>query len=260
LTKRFAEQLRRGLLLLSLAPALANAHGGRRIVDETQLLRSGASTEPTKKLRRNAHDAVVALVGPRGLVCSGVLVHPELVLTARHCLGARRVVFGADLAEPRLVREVLQRTAPENRSVDLALFRISAVAVAPYPVRPDSKDGTTRLTVVGFGATDFRNSQSSGRRSYFSLESARLECSPTQAQRTGCAPGHEFALSASAGVDTCTGDSGGPVLSGERGAYEVVGITSRSALSSLLPCGDGGVYVRTDVLSTWIQKQIETLK
>ena len=51
-------------------------------------------------------------------------------------------------------------------------------------------------------------------------------------------------------VDTCAGDSGGPMLSDQFGSFAVIGITSFG-----VNCGDQsfpGVYTRVDKYLNWI--------
>lgn len=211
------------------------------------------------KRRDAGHDAVVALIGPRGFMCSGVLVHERLVLTARHCLSARSVTFGESAAAPRFTRAVVRRHVPERSMLDVALLEIEPAAVKPYPLDSVSDGDAPNLRIVGFGALDFRDSRSAGVRTYFDVSSIPLRCSALERRKLGCLPGFEFALPRGTGADTCSGDSGGPVLVRTGDTWRVVGITSRAASSSVLPCGDGGVYVRVDRIHPWIQGHIHRL-
>ena len=53
--------------------------------------------------------------------------------------------------------------------------------------------------------------------------------------------------------DTCNGDSGGPAyLKTATGEWLLAGATSRPTINSTMPCGDGGIYVRTDKYVPWI--------
>ena len=57
------------------------------------------------------------------------------------------------------------------------------------------------------------------------------------------------------GIDTCSGDSGGPMyLLTSYGTF-LAGVTSRSYDDSVKPCGDGGIYERPDKIVTWAEQQ-----
>jgi secreted trypsin-like serine protease len=80
-----------------------------------------------------------------------------------------------------------------------------------------------------------------------------------------CAPGgREFALrdiGSSAPIDTCGGDSGGPVIiigsQTDALVYHLVGITSRP-FNPNGNCGDGGIYgkVGTDEVIDWLKTHV----
>jgi endonuclease G len=53
--------------------------------------------------------------------------------------------------------------------------------------------------------------------------------------------------------DSCTGDSGGPFYIAAGKGWLLAGATSRSTDSAVLPCGDGGIYMRLDRYREWIE-------
>lgn len=56
------------------------------------------------------------------------------------------------------------------------------------------------------------------------------------------------------GIDTCPGDSGGPLyLPTEFGTF-LAGVTSRSYDDAQFWCSEGGIYVRPDKIASWIEQ------
>jgi secreted trypsin-like serine protease len=72
-----------------------------------------------------------------------------------------------------------------------------------------------------------------------------------------CTSGREIVAGApSLDKDTCNGDSGGPLyVQSSDGSLYLAGTTSRpTGTPGLRPCGNGGIYVRTDgAVVNWIQ-------
>lgn len=255
----------------------AGAHGGAwahtlpRLFDETGLAgaRDSVGLDHSPPARDQAlgadavprHDPVVALVNARGFACSGVLVHRRAVLSARHCIGSRTAVFGANV-DALVARRTVVRTVPvPNSALDLALFVLDTAApVEPYPIRIPSTPPDA-LRVVGFGCTDAECRGGAGRRSYFDvhLRPEDWACSVRVSAQTGCIPKHEMVLTRGQGADTCTGDSGGPVLQRTAEGWAVIAITSRAVSDSVLPCGDGGIYVGLVAVEQWLKGELGRL-
>jgi hypothetical protein len=217
------------------------------------------TTSTTNGPTAQYHDAVAALIGVRGPMCTGVLVHSRAILTAKHCLAARAVAFGPSAQAPLLVRRIVGQLTPPNRAVDLALVLIESVALQPVRFREKHEPYTLRVRVVGFGATNWTRPDDIDERTYFDVKFVGADCDHALAADTGCLPGLELVLPRTAGIDTCSGDSGGPILEVQSGAWRVVAVTSRSVSNALLPCGDGGIYVRTDAVAVWLTAQLKEL-
>ncbi|MEE2752275.1 MAG: trypsin-like serine protease, partial [Myxococcota bacterium] len=142
---------------------------------------------------------------------------------------------------------------------DLTLVELSEPAIAqPAPIARSCalehlKDGAT-VELVGFGATDVW-----GTIATHVLMEARTTITDADCSRTdaGChsriQPGGEF-IAGGDGVDTCTGDSGGPAfLWTPWGEAVLAGLTSRASSPAETPCGQGGIYVRADAIADWVE-------
>ena len=195
-------------------------------------------------------------------ICSGVLVAPDVVLTAGHC--------DFDLTEVRLdsvdldsgeIVAVAESFRHEDHwtTYDITAIKLAQPAVTePVVLARDCitdvflRDGAA-VDVVGFGAID----------TYATERPGLLYEAQTTVQNSLCddvdrdcnesvMPGGEL-IAGGGGVDSCSGDSGGPLyLQTEVGTY-LLGITSRAADPATVPCGDGGIYVRAEAVVDWIE-------
>ena len=215
-----------------------------------------------------AWDDAVALYSPADqFACSGVLVAPDVVLTAGHC-GAN---LGGAVVGTTNLRRGGQRI-PIERSIvhpdyyttlDAAILILEHPVedIAPRPLALDciAQDYVTAgapVVIVGFGATDaWANDWTNVLQEGFTTITDPV-CADLSA---GCyervSPGGEL-LAGGDGVDSCAGDSGGPLYlpTPDDGTY-LVGITSRAKVPAETPCGAGGIYVRVDALADWIEAE-----
>jgi len=206
------------------------------------------------------HDAVVVLArfeaGVRRGLCTGTLVAPDLVVTARHCVSitdstaacdaAGQPVAGAMLHGDRAPAQLAvfvgtSGTAPDTTNEAGAAARGKALVVDPAtticnrdlafvvldrklaaglaPIRLGAPSPSDVLTAVGFGVTEVGSLPASRmQRSGLTLLGTGPMLDPNDA-RYGAGDA-EFLVSESA----CAGDSGSPILS-ESGA--VLGVASR---------------------------------
>ena len=178
--------------------------------------------------------------------CTGTLIHPEIVITAGHCIeygGAPSyATFGEDFNSPQRmvgIAECGHRSDWYETGQDFAWCRLTE-AVDDIPIVPplmgcelDALQVGAEVMVVGFGLAD---------------------------DGLGYGPKREVMTSVTAliddeawvggdGQDSCQGDSGGPVfIQLDDGSWRVFGITSGGGA-----CGGGGYYSMMQVGMPWFE-------
>lgn len=221
------DKVRRGHRLL-LAGALLLASGGAGAI-------VGASSEAHPMARSS-----VMVLNSRGGVCSAVVVAPDVVLTAGHCVaggGEHRVHWKAGGA-PVLVAPAEVKRHPgfsagaektRQRSIDLALVRLPAALPGAFGPASLSTGGAAKgagVTVAGYGVAREGDGRSSG-----TFRAAALNVvepyGPGRILLWAAPPAGE--------AGACQGDSGGPLLD-ERD--RVVAITSWARGRSGKACGE----------------------
>lgn len=200
----------------------------------------GGAVDPT-------HAFVVALELPEGDLCTGVLVAPDVVLTAGHCVRGRSpaditVSFGEDSSHPIATSGVAWVTVYPGATgtiddydggVDLGAVGLSTpTSIAPALVVDTAQRDLTGAAVeaVGFGRTDPFNPFTAIRRNVVGL--TVLE-SCTRVIKTGDTQ-----------RNTCNGDSGGAIL--QDGA--LIAIVS----AGMAGCSTSSVQTRLDAHRLWL--------
>ena len=207
----------------------------------------------------------VAVLAPNAL-CSGTLIAPDLVLTAGHCIDAKpnKVIIGSvDIAKPggEMIDIKSAIAYPDwQHRYDIGLLELAKPskakprAVAQSCTAKDDLATNKKVRVVGFGLTS-----KTGKGSNSLLENAELPIDdPTCAKDPACRPkpvnpGGEFTAGGH-GVDSCFGDSGGPLLAPTKHGEVLLGVVSRGLGTMADPCGQGNVGVRVDKVVLWIEK------
>lgn len=220
--------------------------------------------------RLDAATKAVVMTGNPDMMCSGVIVSADVVLTAAHCVGgapgpgrcqdipypatlvgpANAYVYAGDSADdPAARRLVVAQVIPlpdakslcGNDLVALRLARPATVeAIAPRLDSPPLVGGA--VSVVGFGNVVPADADSSGaRRRRDDATITHVGARAASASESELTAG-DFAVS----IGPCQGDSGGPALDGQG---SIVGIMSRGKA----PLCTEMAYTRLDAHAEWLR-------
>ncbi|MFT6159946.1 MAG: MYXO-CTERM domain-containing protein [Myxococcota bacterium] len=209
---------------------------------------------------------VVALYKTTGFACTGVLIAPDVVLTAGHCQADLSYVVIGSLdpsndteAETAVVREVF--VYPDYLdTLDLAVVRLATPVNTPparlaLGCRLDHLGDGSIAVVAGYGANNRFGTDNDGMLRDVTIPIVDADCdNPTRGCNVDVLPGGEL-IAGGDQLDSCFGDSGGPLFLWVGDERFLTGIVSRGALPSNRPCGDGGIYTRIDADFDWILEQ-----
>ncbi len=232
----------RSLPLLALAVAAGTAAAGNAPV-------IGGTNAPSGKW-----PDVAAVLFNGMQACTGTLIAPSIVITAGHCNDPMldSVLIGTNsLARPgdgETIRVQQRIEYPNSQtSIDVTVLVLAhdasepARSVATGWARFDIANGAA-VELVGYRAIDKNGN------TYIDDCSTMLGCNAP------ARPDGELGAGGM-GIDTCPGDSGGPMyLLTDYGTY-LAGVTSRSYDNAIYACSEGGIYERPDKIVDWIEQQ-----
>lgn len=208
-------------------------------------------------------DAVAVL--SENAACTGTLITPDVVLTAGHCIASApvAVVVGTvDYGQPggELIRVRRSLAYPDwETAYDVGIVVLEhpaaarpRVVAAACTAREGLVEGAL-VHIVGFGLTTRAGTGDNTRLHEGQIPVIDPTCTDDPVCLSNIAPGGEF-TAGGGGVDSCFGDSGGPVYLDTAAGPALVGVVSRGAAMAGRPCGNGGVYVRADKVIAWVQR------
>lgn len=193
---------------------------------------TGSRSAPSGEV---AH-SLVTVIGPNGVVCTGAVIAPTVVLTAAHCVSSSNSLRVVDYTSkpPRLItprkalthpRYSAQAMAAHRATADIALVQLPA----PMPGKSPVVLGTPRLpvvpgamfTIAGIGSSSPGGNDVGTARAASLIVTGKpgtlqIRLIDPQAQNTR------------PGMGGCTGDSGAPMLEDQNGRSVVTGVVSWS--------------------------------
>jgi secreted trypsin-like serine protease len=212
--------------------------------------------------------AAILFPGPDGdePLCTGTLVAPTVVLTAGHCADPfdppDNVLIGtSSLARPgdgeTIAIERGSAFPDAITSEDVAVLVLATASSRPPRTiatgwaRADIVNGAA-ISLVGFGAVNAAGDQFVQELQEASSTITDFDCSMSAGCHATAQPAGELGAGGM-GIDTCPGDSGGPLYLVTGYGVFLAGVTSRPYADANVACSEGGIYERPDKVIDWIE-------
>lgn len=212
--------------------------------------------------------AAVNFAGQQG--CTGTLIAPTVVLTAGHCndpeldsvlVGTASLARAQDGELVEVARRIPYESTPgagdSFETMDLTVLVLARAstfaprAVATGWAKFDIKNGA-EVTIAGYGGTNADSTIYVAELQEAVTTITDFDCSTSLGCNEPVKPAGELGAGGM-GIDTCPGDSGGPLyLMTDYGAF-LAGATSRAYDDATTQCKDGGIYARPDKVVDWIE-------
>jgi hypothetical protein len=201
-----------------------------------------------------------------GYTCTGTLIAPNLVVTAKHCSEVFEItkVFlkGSDTDKPEKGETIEVEKEFNHPCADLKVLVLKHKSkVSPCHIAQGKEVKGKEAVVVGFGTINLKGDKGYGVKRMATVPIMSLGCDKDGDQvKYGCRKSIEM-VAGHRGIrrDTCKGDSGGPLyIESDKGTYYLLGVTSRGLRdpdqNPPKPCGNGGIYIRVDQFIPWIEE------
>jgi hypothetical protein len=231
------------------------------VTDGEIIFEDGGNFEIIGGLMTSKFPDCCAVGNDKSYYCTGTLIAPTLVITAKHCKGSSRIFFGKDINHPEAGETInIRQNIPHpDPSVDIRVLVLERAAQAiPRHVAQGAEIGNPHTAIVaGYGTTNLAGTQGYGIKRYARVPIMSLDSAlPADQQQYGSHANMEL-VAGHLGLhrDTCRGDSGGPLYIADPNGngYFLLGATSRGTKNAEHVCGDGGIYVRVDTFLDWIR-------
>ena len=200
-------------------------------------------------------------------ICGGVLIAPNVILSAAHCFNQVKLVeifFNSEESEkiyiPKQNKLMHPKYDPKTTAYDFMLIKISSSYSSDYVIKINSEesipigDGDEEsLLVLGWGLTN-QNDRTSASKELLKASVSYVETSHCRRFYGNMVTDSMLCAHSVFGRDSCNGDSGGPLILETATEKILVGIVSWGA-----SCGHPqypGVYGRISMAHSWITQVI----
>jgi len=251
------------LIMLLLSTSTSALQTKARDFNERELIVGGTKVTDTSK-----YPYMTGLQSAYVTFCGATLVAPNVLLTAAHCMddmtdetfakiGSEKFNLQSKVVHPNFKLKAhmvggKNGPIPEYDYMLLVLYRDSA---APIVVLEDGIDWNDKATIIGKGV------HSSDGNSVFSLHEAEIDIiskaddiKSTCSSYRGAFHTNHMICAASPGKDSCSGDSGGPLLQNGK----QIGVVSYEFGCAKFEYP--GVYARVSYAHSWITSELKAIK